>query len=416
MKNTKILFLYILLGFFWMVVTDYIVEQYASIEWIMTFQRIKGVIYVLLTTCFFYFVLKKIEELNDTKEQEQKLSTLINSMVDFVNFKDGEGRWLEINDFGLKLFQLENVDYRGKTDSELAEYTSFYKEALIYCENSDEIAWQNGKITRCEEVIPMPNGTSKFFDTIKVPLFHEDGSRKGLVVIGRDITDRVQAEEQLRKREKLSIVGELAASVGHEIRNPLTSIKGFLQLLQKKENNNKTYYDLMLNELERIDHIVGELLMLAKPQKIHFSTFDVKEILKDVVSLLQTQANMNNIILYYDFDVNEEFFIKCEKNMLKQLFINLVKNAIEASSDKGKVWINLKKKPEKIIITVEDEGTGIPEHFLKRLGEPFYSSKEKGTGLGLTVSHKIVEQHKGNIHFQSREGVGTKVEVELPVN
>ncbi|OIJ14696.1 hypothetical protein BKP37_08005 [Anaerobacillus alkalilacustris] len=413
MNKRNIFLIYIVFGILWIMITDFLVQVYAPTDLFMIFQRMKGILYVVLTGSVFYLILGKIEELNSSKEQEEKLSTLINSMVDFVNFKDGEGRWLEANNFGLKLFQLEDVDYCGKKDSELAAYTDFYREALINNEKSDEEAWKNKKITRCEELLPIPDGTHKYFDMIKVPLFNNDGSRKALVVIGRDITDRKQAEEQIRKSEKLSIVGELAASVGHEIRNPLTSIKGFVQLLQENDNKNGTYYDIMIKELNRIDHIVGELLLLAKPQKIHYSTYNIKEVLTDVVSLLESQANMNNVSI--KVKQLEDVWIDCEKNQLKQLFINLVKNALEASDKKGEILVTLAKGQDQVIINVEDKGIGISEQYLERLGEPFYSSKEKGTGLGLTVSHKIVHQHDGKIYFTSEEGVGTKVEVVLPI-
>lgn len=414
MKKNKILLIYIIFGLVWVLFTDCIVSLYVPPESLPMVQKMKGIFYVLFTGTIIYFVLRKIEELNTSKEHKEKLSTLINSMVDFVNFKDGEGRWIEANNFGLKLFQLENVDYKGKKDSELAEYTDFYREALIYCESSDEETWKNGKITRCEEIIPMPDGAEKHFDTIKVPLFNDDGSRKGLVVIGRDITDKKVAEEQVRRSEKLSIVGELAASVGHEIRNPLTSIKGFLHLLEEKDQSNKLYYEIMSKEVNRIDHIVGELLLLAKPQKLYFAQNDLKLIVSDIVSLLEPQANMTNVFIHYD--PKEELMIECEENLLKQLFINIIKNAIEASSEKGNVRVEIDKESEEtVLVKVEDEGSGISEDFLTRLGEPFYSSKEKGTGLGLTVSHKIVEQHGGSIYFNSVEGVGTKVEIQLPV-
>ncbi len=412
MNKRRLIIGYIIVGLFWMFVTDYFVGRYTPIENMILVQQIKGAIYVALTALVMYVFLQKLEALNNSKEQEEKLTTLINSMVDFVNFKDGEGRWIEANDFGLKLFQLEHVDYRGKRDSELAEYTDFYREALIYCETSDEETWQNGKITRCEEVIPIPDGSVKYFDTIKVPLFNEDGSRKGLVVIGRDVTDKKLTEEHLRKSEKLSVVGELAASVGHEIRNPLTSLKGFVKLLEEKDLKNKLYYEIMTNELNRIDHITGELLLLAKPRKITFAKNDLVKIVKDIVSLLETQANMNNVKIH--FQPHEPLLIECEANLLKQLFVNIIKNAIEASDDNGNVWVDIEDYKEKVTIHVRDEGIGISKELLKRIGEPFYSSKEKGTGLGLTVSHKIVEQHEGSITYLSEEAVGTTVEIQLP--
>lgn len=129
-------------------------------------------------------------------DSEIQLRTLINSMPDIVCFKDGAGRWLEANDFDLELFQLRGVDYRGKTDSELAQYSEFYRDAFLTCEETDEQAWALGRTSRRDEIIPIPNGDPRVFDIFKVPTFHEDGSRKGLVVIGRDITERKRADAE----------------------------------------------------------------------------------------------------------------------------------------------------------------------------------------------------------------------------
>ncbi|MDD2737913.1 MAG: EAL domain-containing protein [Methylomonas lenta] len=131
-------------------------------------------------------------------ETATHLQTLINALPDIVCFKDGEGRWLEANEFILKLFQLEHVDYRGRADSELAAYQDFYREAFLNCEASDEQAWQRGELSRCEESIPRPDGSVLTFDVIKIPLFYEDGRRKGLVVFGRDITDNLKTSQRQR--------------------------------------------------------------------------------------------------------------------------------------------------------------------------------------------------------------------------
>ncbi len=127
---------------------------------------------------------------------EARLRTLVEASPDPVFMKDGQGRWLEVNRAGLELFQLEHVDYRGKTEEELAEFTPFYKEALLYCRTTDASAWLKGGLSRNEERIPRPNGQIRTYDVLKIPLFHEDGSRKDLLVLGRDITERKIAEEE----------------------------------------------------------------------------------------------------------------------------------------------------------------------------------------------------------------------------
>lgn len=150
---------------------------------------------VIVVLAVFMLRQRKVEAA--LAHREEQLTTLIDAMPDIVCFKDGKGRWQLANAFDLKLFGLEHVDYRGRTDRELAQYQDFYREAFLGCEASDEAAWQAGQMVRAEEAIPTPGGPVKIFDIIKVPLFYPDGSRKGLVVVGRDITERKLAEAEI---------------------------------------------------------------------------------------------------------------------------------------------------------------------------------------------------------------------------
>lgn len=185
--------LYVVVSIVWIVLTDFYVELLPIPPHMKPYvQTFKGALFVILSAVFMYIALKKHRQLKQMSESEKELLTLIHAMPDFVSFKDGQGRWLRVNDFGLKLYGLEHVDYKGKTDAELAEYTPHFREALLYCIDSDEEAWRAKTVTRAEESFPTPDGEMKTFDVIKVPLFHENGKRKGLVVIGRDITQQTE--------------------------------------------------------------------------------------------------------------------------------------------------------------------------------------------------------------------------------
>jgi len=235
----------------------------------------KGIIFIIITTILIHFIVEKHQSYKMAEEKENELSILINSMPDFVNFKDGKGKWLRVNDFGKELFSLKEINPIGKSDIELAEIIPFFKDAFHHCDKSDITAWEAGRLTRCEESFPTKNGDNKTFDVIKVPLFDENNERKGLLTIGRDITPLKAAEALLVRKEKLSVVGELAAGIAHEIRNPLTSIKGFIQIMKESEHTPKEHIDIILMELERINQIVSEMLVLSKPQSHTFKNFPV---------------------------------------------------------------------------------------------------------------------------------------------
>jgi two-component system, sporulation sensor kinase A len=345
-------------------------------------------------------------------EEENQLSTLLHSLPDFVCFKDGEGRWLKVNQFGRQLYNLEDIDYLGKTDRDLGEVVPFFKEAFDYCADSDEQSWQEGNVTRCEEGFSVPSGEFKTFDVIKVPLFNSDESRKGLVIIGRDISQQKMAEEMLLRKEKLSVVGELAAGIAHEIRNPLTSIKGFIQLLEENEHVAESYLAVMSSEMDRINQIVGELLILSKPQMREFTTFDMKEVLDYTTKVMGHEALLKGITIQENCP-DTPMKVYGDKNQIIQVLINIVKNAIDAMTE-GNITVKCSIGEKHIHISVLDQGTGISPERLKRLGEPFFTLKEKGMGLGLTISQKILEDHKGSLHIESEVNKGTKVNVLLP--
>ncbi|MGE6631129.1 PAS domain S-box protein [Bacillus sp. NPDC077027] len=236
------------------------------------------------------------------------------------------------------------------------------------------------------------------------------------LAIFRDVTERKELEERVRKSDTLHVVGELAAGIAHEIRNPMTALKGFIQLLKGSvEGEYSLYFNVITSELKRIESIITEFLILAKPQAIVYEEKNVVQIMKDTMDLLHAQANLGNVQMHLTvMDAIPPIY--CEPNQLKQVFINILKNAIEVMPRKGNVYVNIRRKgKEHIIISLRDEGCGMTEDKLRRLGEPFYTTKERGTGLGLMVSYKIIEEHQGTIEVESEEGIGTIFHLTLPL-
>jgi len=245
-----------------------------------------------------------------------------------------------------------------------------------------------------------------------LPIINEQGETLHYLRISEDMTDQKNTLEMLHKSEMLSAVGQLAAGIAHEIRNPLTALKGFTKLIDRNTDK-KNYTQIMLAELDRIETIISELLILARPQKLNFENADVIGILQDVIMLLDPQALLNNVEIVTKIAPGIPP-IRCIQNQLKQVFINIVKNGIEAMPSGGDLVIKVRiNEDNNIWMSFTDHGMGIPQDKIAKLGSPFYTTKEEGTGLGLMVSYKIIENHQGSIDIRSVLGKGSTVEVIL---
>lgn len=248
-----------------------------------------------------------------------------------------------------------------------------------------------------------------------IPVEDSAGNLHQVMLISEDITNQKRSEKMLMKSEMLSAVGQLAAGIAHEIRNPLTSLKGFLQLMIQSKKYQKDYAEVMMSEFIRLEAIINEFLVLAKTKSTTFDPVQVNSIVEDVCMVLESQAVLNNVRIEKQLsgDLPE---ILAVSNELKQVFLNILKNAIEAMEDaEGFITIRSYYEKDSVFITFEDQGKGISKDVLEKLGEPFYTTKEKGTGLGLMVTFKIIENHGGSIHFESEEGKGTTVKLKLPI-
>jgi len=269
----------------------------------------------------------------------------------------------------------------------------------------------NGDPQEYEISIFHKNGNKIDINVKMIPVF-VDNQLVGIFEIIKDLTESKKIEEYLRTSDKISVVGQLAAGIAHEIRNPLTTIKGFIQLA--KLNLGENYTNILLSEIDRINLIVSEFLILSKPHDLQYKSKDLKGIIINVINFLVPQTNLRNI----QFTINDyplPVMVNCEENQLKQVFINLFKNAIESMPQGGHIHVNIKKMSNgNASVIILDEGCGIPQHQVKRLGEPFFTTKEEGTGLGFMICKKIIDNHGGSIMVESELNKGTSVHIVIP--
>jgi signal transduction histidine kinase len=224
-----------------------------------------------------------------------------------------------------------------------------------------------------------------------------------------------ETHEELRKKEKLAFVGQMATTIGHEIRNPLASLKGFTQLQREKHKEDEVQYMIMEQEIDRINSILNDLLVIGKPRQINVTKCNLKELLEYVLSIIEQSENARNVAI--DLRMDEVVLdIDCDEKQMKQVFLNLIKNGFESMPEGGRLTINGSKTANNMVsIIISDEGCGIPEDLQEKLFEPFFTTKDYGTGLGLMVSKKIIEDHHGKISINSKPAKGTKVEIILPI-
>ncbi|MGA4721839.1 PAS domain S-box protein [Fictibacillus nanhaiensis] len=352
---------------------------------------------------------KKLKE-KALKESEEKYRIIAENTTDLVGVVDLEGNVKYVSPSNRLLLGFDPSLYDGK---KIQGFFHSDDRAKVRMAMNEMV--QTQKPVKFEVRCKHAHGHWVTLEANATPIANDSDQPDSFVVVARDLTERKKTEEMLRKSDKLSVLGQLAAGVAHEIRNPLTSIRGFLQLLQSRASENEDYYEIMLSEIDRINSIVGEFMLLAKPQAMNFVQTDLRQLLRHVISILDTQAILTNVQIYFESepDLPE---IWCVDNQIKQVFVNMLKNAIEAMPTGGSVHIHLKKEGGYVIASFIDHGCGISEERLPTLGEPFYTTKEKGTGLGLMICYKIVENHHGKILINSKIDEGTTFSILLPID
>lgn len=288
-------------------------------------------------------------------------------------------------------------------------------------EDIEEMAFQSMRI---KDEITLSNYliqvmTKERYYDIKITPFWDSEKLilRGVIITLDDVTDRVNLEKERKKQEKLAALGEMAARVAHELRNPISVLGGFIKRLERNINNpeaREKYVNILKNEILRLENIVNEILDFSRePRSLEFSEFSINKLINDVYILFEDKIIEKNILFTFKTD-HEEMNVYGEYTRLKQVIINLLQNAIEATANNGEILIETKTKVESIVVSVWNEGTPIDKETSNKLFIPFFTTKVHGTGLGLAICKKIIEdEHKGKIYHEVVDD-GNRFVIEIP--
>lgn len=255
---------------------------------------------------------------------------------------------------------------------------------------------------------------------INISLLRDEKQKiRGIIAVFQDLTKVKEMEKIVVKSERLAAIGKIAAGVAHEIRNPLASISGSIEVLKKElflNNTNKKLMDIVLRETERLNSIITQFLIYASPHKKNLQRFNIKELITETLLLLKNSkeypSNINIITVFEDGDIT----INADLKQMKQVIWNLCLNSIQAMENGGTMTISTNINGNNTVnIVIRDTGIGIPEADFKKIFDPFFTTKEGGTGLGLATVLKTVEEHNGNIHIESEKEMGTVIKIILPI-
>lgn len=317
-----------------------------------------------------------------------------------------EGRFIKANKAFGRIVGYEHEEVIGRTSLEIGFWLNPAERYLVKQSLMSNQSIQDMEIGFCKKTGEQRRG---LYSAERLEI---DGELCMLSVL-TDITELRRLEIEITRLDRLNLVGEIAASIGHEIRNPLTTVRGYLQILRENQDYLKEleYFDLMIEELDRANSIITDFLSLAKNKMVEMMPINLNAIINKSLPLIQARAMSND--QYIKLELAEVPDLLLDNKEIRQLILNLVNNGLESMSDPGEVTIRTFMEEEKVVLAVQDQGHGIDYRIIDKLGTPFLTTKEQGTGLGLAVCYRIATQHKASIDVETGS-TGTTFYVRFP--
>lgn len=358
---------------------------------------------------------KYTTQLQDAARELQRTKQYLESFVghtsDAIHVVDMDGRIQQVNQAFETIYGWSAEEAVGWIPTYVPqEHCPAHKELFESVKNGGSVTdYESSHYTKNGGLIDVSMTISAIRD--------EQERIVAIATITRNITSKKQSEEMIRRSEKLAVVGQLAAGVAHEVRNPLTTIYGFVQLQKQGGSVSPVHLDLMLSELDQINRIVSEFLVFSKPQVTRTDSLQVSELIGDILMLMDSEAKKSLVKLTVHELADPIPAIAGAGNQLKQVFVNVVKNGLEAMEGQGgelRIEIDADVGRGEVLLRFIDQGVGICPEDLARIGEPFFTRKTHGNGLGVMICQQIIAIHRGSMTFASKLGEGTCVEIRLP--
>ncbi len=336
---------------------------------------------------------------------EAELENIFRSITDMVYFTDMDYTIKSVNKAVEDKLGLNKKEIIGK---KCYEVFHGMKEPWQRCPHHRTVEKKASFVEEIED----PNMGGTFLISTS-PIFDLSGNFLGTVHIVRDITELKYIREKLQSAERMAALGEVAAKVAHEIRNPLVSIGGFAQRLERKlEGNLREYASIIYNEVKRLEDILKDILGFVREIRLSITDVNLNELITNVISLLDGEIHERGLTL--EKHLGDVPSVKLDYDRMKEAILNILTNAIQAVLVQGKIIVKTYKTNGYAVIEITDTGTGIDEKDLPFIFDPFYTTKTSGTGLGLAITRRIVEEHNGRIEVKSRLGEGTTFKIFLP--
>jgi PAS domain S-box-containing protein len=349
----------------------------------------------------------------EMRNQERLFASVVRSVDDGIIITDMFGRVITINAAGERLTGYSKEEIEGKSYLKLIDKnTPKETRKRILKETQLGSSWKG------EVVVRKKNGDTFQAYLSITSILNERGDTIGIVGILRDITDQIEMQKRLIQKEKLASLGEMAAGVAHEIRNPLGGIKMAVGLIRGdlgEKSFTTDMLDSVLSGIKDIENIINDLLDFTRETKLEKEDYNIARIIKGVVSSFNREINEKGIRVIYD-RFQDDISINVDGIKIRQVFANILKNAIEAiDHEEGRILINLYNNESYVFIEFIDNGIGISKEHLEKMYHPFFTTKPNGIGLGMAIVKKIVDLHKGDIDIKSMPKEGTKLKIILPM-